>query len=595
MYQPSIALCFAFLLAASSSEFLDNFANYSKQNDNSIVQFDLYVDRPTKYQNEEINLTQCNSHENSMKNNDEMQYESCINSTKSNCENNSVQYDHHREHTLKNHEENNQTYMEPSINSTEINDPMLQKINDNFTKVEDKNNSTSYELHRNPNKIFKIPFVQYEACCDNLTCIQLCCPFANNLTADGQCVHHGQKNFTFPKMYKDENNSKETLDELFLIVRDPCVEGGFGRRLLDHNTHLFLINGSLYQDDGTIISPTSYCFAILHRNVYDAFFCTDEHTKFATYESTFLLVSTPFLLLTFIIYSVLPEFRNVHGYTVRAYVSSVFITNAITYVDERIPNLAEKNYCVVLAYIYNFFFLSSFLWLNVTCFDLWWAFRKLRLHRTKAKHDKKKLILYSMYAWGITIIFNVVCVVMDNAPGLSKDLIRPEICVDKFWFSKSEAKILYFFIPVGVIVISNIIFFNLTTLTILYQKIRTAYQLKDLESNRHDRNKQRFNMYFMLFIVMEICWVLEILSWCFVIDIPTFFWYTVDIINSLQGAIIFIILVCTKRIKQMLLIRFGELSCNPFKILSNNSVASITTSSTTESRTISMQQVGSPN
>ncbi|KYM98016.1 G-protein coupled receptor Mth2 [Cyphomyrmex costatus] len=615
MYPSNIVFCFVFLLVASFSKSQGDFTNGNEQSDNSTVQSDPLVNS-TEYRNEEIELTQCNSHENSIKNG-EVQYESCTNSTKNNCK--------------------NQTSMESCMNSTDINNSTLQNINENLTKTEDKNISISVELYQNQDKI-TVDTDTYKVCSDNnVTCIQLCCPLTNNLTVKGRCIYHGEENFALPNIYTFKNDSKdETLNTLFVTVRDPCVETGYGRRMLSANTYLFLTNGSLYLSNGEFISPKSYCFAILLRKIYDVIVCTNE-TKLPIYVSVCQLVSLPFLLLTFIIYSILPDLQNMHGYTLRAHVGSLFITYAIMYVGQQISGLAEKSYCVELVKhlihknneffntfailyrhtytikkisqteIYNNLLNLFSIYLQLLLFVEFFLAKcnmlrhlvdiELRSHRSRAKRDKKKRIIYSTYAWGITIILNVICAIMDYVPGLPENLIRPEICVKRFWYGENEAKTLYFYLPMGATIISNIFFFICTTLTILYQKIHTANQLKDSESNRHDENKQRFNMYLKLFIVMGISWVLEIIAWLTGSEIvPIWLWYPADMINSLQGLIIFIIFVCRKKVKQMLLKRFGGQSCGPFKIPLSDSVTSNTTSTTTTgSGTIPMQQIGPSN
>jgi len=352
MYSSSIVLCFTFLLVTSFSEFQEDFTNGDEQSDNSTMQSDSLVNS-TKYQNEEMELARCNSHENSVKNKNQMQYESCINSTKNNCKNDSVLYES-REHIIKNHEDNNQTSMEFCTNSTEINNFTLPEINENFTKTEDKNNSISYK-HDDSNRIVKTIFVKNEECTDNITCIQLCCQNGYNLTVKGRCVEQtmrGENKYTLPNIYalpnKQKNDSEDQIsDELFLTVRDPCIAEGYGRQFVSANTYLFLTNGSLYTVTGEFISPKSYCFAILFRNVYDVIICNNQ-TKLPVYVSVCHLLSLPFLLLTFIVYSILPELRNVHGYTLRAHVGSLFITYAIIYFGQQVSGLAEMKYCVAL-------------------------------------------------------------------------------------------------------------------------------------------------------------------------------------------------------------------------------------------------------
>jgi len=306
----------------------------NEQNDNSTVLYDSIISS-VGYQNDkrEMELTRCNSRENSIKNDDEMQYESCINSTKNDRKNHNS--DEPRGHIVKNHEENNQmeSHALTLQNSTETNDSTLQEINENLY-----NNS----------------IVSYEAC-DNVTCIQLCCPFGNRLmTIQGECV---AGNYSFPAMYGNDFEDKK-FDKLFLTVRDPCIVQGFGRRLLNASEYLFLVNGSLsYLNPKTLILPTSYCLAILNRNIYDVIVCTSQF-KMPIYISACFLLSLPFLLLTFVIYSILPELQNMHGYILRAHVASLFITNAIEYVSRNVSGLATKNYCTALGtacvnYIYN--------------------------------------------------------------------------------------------------------------------------------------------------------------------------------------------------------------------------------------------------
>jgi len=144
MCPASIVLCLTFLLVASFSKSQDDFTNGNEQSDNS-TQSDPLLNY-MKYRNEEMELTRCNLHKNSIKNNNKMQYESCINSTNNNCKNDSEQYES-REYIIKNHEDNNQTSMEFYANSTEINDFTLQEINENLTKTENKNNSILYKFH----------------------------------------------------------------------------------------------------------------------------------------------------------------------------------------------------------------------------------------------------------------------------------------------------------------------------------------------------------------------------------------------------------------------------------------------------------------
>ncbi|XP_011634444.1 G-protein coupled receptor Mth2-like [Pogonomyrmex barbatus] len=531
----TVYCCYIFLLIASFSESWENPTNDSEEN--LTVRYNLpvnYTRNETEYQFD-INFMK-----NSRINDDVIQYK----------------------------------FRKSVTNFTEVNDNnaiTLQEINKNQIQTESGNNFTSYKRYGNfntddYNNSMAVRIVPYEKCNNNI-CIQLCCSFGDYLTLEGKCIA-GQGNYSFPNVYKYKNDIEtKRLDQLFpMTVHDPCSVQEFGRILLHYNEYLFLKNGTLYRGPNQLTPPTSYCIAIVKRSIYDVIVCNYKRTKLPMFISACLVVSLPFLLLTFVMYSILPELQNMHGYTLRAHVASLFVTYIIMPFGQQI-DLRESKLCIPLAYILNFSFLSSFFWLNIICFDIWWTFRELCSHQSVKHQKKKKLIIYSIYAWGIAFILTSICAIMDYVP-LSEKFIRPEMCKKKFWFSQNKAKTLYFFVPIGATVVSNIGFFIATTLTIVSIFIH------------------RFRMYLKLFIVMGITWVLEIIGWSLYDDLAwaPIIWYPANTINALQGLIIFIIFVCRKKILQQLLKRFNwqdsafaKMRCCKV-LMSDDSAASDTTS-----------------
>lgn len=284
-----------------------------------------------------------NLRENSIKNDKQMQYEPHINSTTNDHED-SLRYESHGR-IMKIHEENNQMSRTNSIRINDEDDSTLQELSESLAKTEGKSNSISYEYGNSRRDNYNDSMAIIEAC-GNETCIQLCCPFGDRLSSERKCIV-GQDNYSFPYVYQNDSENKK-LDELFqLTVRDPCVLQGTAHRILNPDEYLFLSNGSLYRDSGELIPSTSYCLAVLDRNIYDATICMYP-IGFPSYISVCLLVSLPFLLLTFVVYSILPEVQNIHSYTLRVYVASLFITNVIIYCVQEIPVLSEWKYCIPL-------------------------------------------------------------------------------------------------------------------------------------------------------------------------------------------------------------------------------------------------------
>uniref|UniRef100_A0A1B6EGM6 G-protein coupled receptors family 2 profile 2 domain-containing protein n=1 Tax=Clastoptera arizonana TaxID=38151 RepID=A0A1B6EGM6_9HEMI len=240
--------------------------------------------------------------------------------------------------------------------------------------------------------------------------------------------------------------------------------------------------------------------------------------------------------------------------------------------------------CTSFAFIIQFSFLASFFWLNIMCFDIWWVFSGLRPLRGSVKErEHKKFIIYSIYAWGCPLIIFIITLVMQTVKEIPDTFIKPEFGLNKCWFSTEKATFIYFYLPMGVVVILNIIMFATTALRLVAHTKETDNMLnKNGESQRHNENeRQRFNLYLKLFIVMGINWVTEIVSWY--LGGPKYLWYITDLTNTLQGVLIFLIFVWKRRILRLL----NQKICPNIELVSN-------TTSSTRSKNINMNvKVGS--
>ncbi|KAL6264941.1 hypothetical protein P5V15_005037 [Pogonomyrmex californicus] len=365
MQPPNVAFwCYIFLLIVSSMKSRGHSTNGDDHSNNSSTWYHLG------------NSTRDRD--------DKMHYEIHRNFTKNDREDSDFVLHTSHKRIMKNYEKNNET---ESYVSREINYKIvftLQKIDESLMKFENESNSTSYDLYENSNiddynNNITIALISYKAC-ENNSCLQLCCPFGEHLTFQKNFAA-GQNNYSFPNHYENKNESEnKKLDQVFqMTVYDLCNAEGYELRILEPNEYSFLNDGSLYQTPNQIIPSTSYCLAIMKRNIYDVFVCK-KLIKVSLFINICLLISVPFLLLTFV-YSILLELQNIHAYT------------------------------------FNFFLLASFFWLTMTCFDIWWTLRKFRSCRTNIKYkEKKKFIIYSICAWGMSFILTSLYAIMDSVP-----------------------------------------------------------------------------------------------------------------------------------------------------------------------------------
>ncbi|XP_039302794.1 uncharacterized protein LOC113005085 [Solenopsis invicta] len=249
----------------------------------------------------------------------------------------------------------------------------------------DEYESDEYELDENDYNDTELPYPiiisSFEECLDG-TCVQLCCPLYNFMTDTGKCVANENGTYFLPKMYIYKDGPDHPA--FFVTVHDPCLSQDLGKSLLSYNEYYFLTNGSLYQGPGKFILQRSYCLASFNLEIYEVMVCNNQK-MYPIYVFACLLISLPFLLVTFVVYSILPELQNMHGYTLRAHIASLFIAYVIMYYDQQdseLQRVDDKICCIALAYILNFFLLSTFFWLNVICFDIWWKFRYNACGRT---------------------------------------------------------------------------------------------------------------------------------------------------------------------------------------------------------------------
>ncbi|XP_032665065.1 G-protein coupled receptor Mth2-like [Odontomachus brunneus] len=469
------------------------------------------------------------------------------------------------------------------------------ELRDKSTETSDGGNSTTSQLRPGSNSN-----ETNSKNCNETVCIPICCELGYRMIR-GICTPDDSE-YDFPEVHEIGKKVNEVFP---LFVSNPCVKGHYllDSVLYSEDEYIILTNGSVHQTLlNSSIDPTSYCFTVMNKRKYELIKCFD--VTFTTVERAVhftlvyigIFVSLPFLLLTFVVYTILPELWNMHGYILRGYVGSLLVAYIILGVFQFMsdkPDGLSDAVCIGSAFGVYFSFMASFFWLNVMCFDIWWAFGGFRsLQKSVKQQEKKKFIMYSIYVWGCTFILTILCLIMDFVPNIPKNVFRPRLGHLRCWLTTEEANSLYFFLPIGITVICNIFLFIFTALKIVQQKKDMAHQQKSSESRRHDYNKQRFNLYLKLFIIMGITKCMNIITWMFK-NTPPAVWYICDMTNVLQGLIIFIIFVWKDKIRKLLLKKFG---CRE-DIFSRNSTRSgcpSTSSSHTITTGVSLQKKINP-
>ncbi|XP_071520712.1 G-protein coupled receptor Mth2-like isoform X2 [Panulirus ornatus] len=261
-----------------------------------------------------------------------------------------------------------------------------------------------------------------------------------------------------------------------------------------------------------------------------------------------LIISAVFLAATLFVYCMVVELRDLLGRCLMCSVFALGVAQVSTVVVQMATHLLSMTACVVVAVMMHFWYMSAFLWLNVICFNvfltIWW--------KSDGSYGRvsKWFAIYSAYAWGLAVLITSVAVARDFSEGLEDSLLpKPNFGHARCWFSGDDALIIFFYGPTSVVLGINVVLF-----------IASAYKLCSLNKSSEARLFQ-FSLYLKLFVLMGVTWIFEAIS--FFVQRKTnnssgnYVWLVFDLINIMQGVIIFVVFVCRRAV----LIRLCEVLC----------------------------------
>ncbi|KAL1140791.1 hypothetical protein AAG570_000719 [Ranatra chinensis] len=203
-------------------------------------------------------------------------------------------------------------------------------------------------------------------------------------------------------------------------------------------------------------------------------------------------------------------------------------------------------FVVGFAFFIQFSFLASFFWLNVLCIHTW---RQVRLSErqtpTTAGYENKSYVRYSMYAWSVPVFILVLSLALEFSPFASQTVVKPNFGVNSCWFHTNAGAAVLFYGPIAFVLLANLVFFGLIAKILWRNDIRsgmTTGEMKRLAwtAIRSIRMKT-FKECVVLFCVMGLNWMMELISWG--LGGPIALWLLTDIVNTLQGPIIFYLFV----------------------------------------------------
>lgn len=190
--------------------------------------------------------------------------------------------------------------------------------------------------------------------------MSLCCSVGTFLTGD-DCVEEQMANGTntiqLPAIYETDltpTNLTASDEHFYFVIWNPCD----GQNRYPLNPHVYkdeewylLSNGSISRPQAEIpedrlLHYSQYCLARVKSYEYreylvffceDAYAINDDDNAGGVVYSYGMLASVPFLATTYIVYWLLPDLRNLHGWTLRGYVGCLAMAYSLLGVLQLTP------------------------------------------------------------------------------------------------------------------------------------------------------------------------------------------------------------------------------------------------------------------
>ncbi|BES95490.1 g-protein coupled receptor [Nesidiocoris tenuis] len=299
-------------------------------------------------------------------------------------------------------------------------------------------------------------------------------------------------------------------------------------------------------------SPETYCFDFFSEDVVP-FFCVDEDDieedkDVPLVYSICMIVSTVCLASIAVIYTAYRTLReNPHS----PYLVSHTVALALAYACLVTVQLGDDTlsiWCHISGFGVQYFFLAAFFWLNSMSVDIFMTLSEMRPTVRRNSSTDRKFLYFSLYSWGCPILVTVSTIILTHVKDVPYHY-RPDIGVRNCILSAKPVRWIYLHGPIALLIVVNVTIFVLTAIKLL--RHRSASLSLSRSRNTLGDHTRHFFLYLKLFIVMGISWSTEILSFMFDKHFESF-WFVTDLVNALQGFLIFLLFVCKENVITLL-------------------------------------------
>ncbi|XP_043644981.1 probable G-protein coupled receptor Mth-like 3 [Drosophila teissieri] len=391
--------------------------------------------------------------------------------------------------------------------------------------------------------------------CQLRPCIRFCCPEYHKMK-EGQCYgdmskdeldrHDPLVNVTLNDGSVVKRHFKEDIIVQSDLAKPNCSSMYYLNHELPGNGFTLFENGSFLRHwDNVALTKRDYCvqhLSLKGNSIRIApHFCplSNEHSK--PWKTVAIVLSLICLLLTISVYLYVKELRNLVGKCIICYLASLFL--GFLFLILNVWNYSS-GFCVTAGFLGYFSVMAAFFWLSVISFNCWITFSKSNWSISFLPENR--FVSYNLYAWGMALLLTGITFIADQV--VEDEKWKPSVGIGRnCWIYTGDIRVMiYFYGPMLLIIVFNIVMFVLTAIPILMVKKSVKSFAQQLETKQKlNSDLQHFTVFLRLFIIMGVPWSLEIIS--FLLN-KNDAWkkaiMVADYINWSQGTIIFVLFIC---------------------------------------------------
>ena len=292
----------------------------------------------------------------------------------------------------------------------------------------------------------------------------------------------------------------------------------------------------------------------------------DDREKTQQFYPVLIFISSFFLFVTLVVYCLLQENRSkLFGKLTIGFLLNIFLGFLSAGIHYSLNVGVNKFYlgtplCKILGYVVQHTWISFFCWMSAMALNITYTFtQSFRHSNAMSKSQTKAVVFHILFGQGVPLLVTVVTLVMDTQGsdnqilpnmGVYSCFVGEEFKEQPGSFFKSPV-FLYFYLTIMIAWVINIVCFIVTAVHLMSHWAK-AKAMKQSQANNTPMAHAK--ILGSLLVIMGGPWLFEIISAYLEHTHHTAFnaRLALDIINLLQGVLIFLALVCKTQVMRPL-------------------------------------------